>query len=62
MVNNKAHYIEKILKLVCTEDDMMEETFKMLWPEGKPSDLEAVMALKSSGNIARDQVWGFICI
>jgi hypothetical protein len=60
LVGIKAQNLERILKLVCTEDDMMEETFKILWPEGKPSDLEAVLALKGSGNAALDQMGDLI--
>jgi len=30
---------------VCTEDEMLEETFQLLWPEGTATDLEAVKVL-----------------
>ena len=60
LVNSKAILIERVLKLVCTEDAMMEETFKLLWTDGKPSDLEAVLAIKGSGNVAMDAVGDII--
>ena len=56
VVNSNSILIERVLKLVCTDDSMMEDTFRMLWPDGKPSDLEAVVALKGSGNVAIDTV------
>ena len=34
--------VERVLKLVCTEDEMLEETFQLLWPDGTATDLEAV--------------------
>jgi hypothetical protein len=39
MLNAKCKKIEIILKLVCTEESMMEETFSMLWPEGTTADM-----------------------
>ena len=50
LLGSKAFPIERVLKLVCSEDAMLQNTFKALWPDGKPSDLEAVVALKGSGN------------
>lgn len=51
LVISKSILVERVLKLVCTEDEMMQENFRLLWPDGKPSDLEAVMAIKSNGSV-----------
>lgn len=56
LVASKSILVERVLKLVCTEDDMMQENFKLLWPEGKQSDLDAVIAIKSSGNVVGDKI------
>ncbi len=49
VVSSKAKRIEVVLKLVCTEDAMMEEMFGLLWPEGTTQDLESISALKGTG-------------
>lgn len=48
-VNNRINHIQVILKLVCTDDDKMEEMFAMLWPDGTKQDFENIMAIKSRG-------------
>jgi len=48
-VSIKVKKIEVILKLVCTDEKMMEEMFAALWPEGTTADLEAVSSLKGTG-------------
>ena len=48
-VNNRINHIQIILKLVCTDDDKMEEMFAMLWPEGTKQDYENILAIKSRG-------------
>eukprot|EP01037_Dinobryon_pediforme_P038105 gene38105-45932_t len=50
-VKAKCKKIEVVLKLVCTEDNMMEETFSMLWPDGTTADMDAVMAIKGARGI-----------
>ena len=35
VVYGKAAKVERVLKLVCTEDAMLVETFQLLWPEGE---------------------------
>lgn len=49
-VNSRIAQIQTILKLVCIDDDKIDEMFTLLWPEGKPSDLEAVKGLKGKSN------------
>jgi len=56
LVYARAATIERVLKLVCTEDDMLEETFQLLWPDGTKEDLDAVKNLKGSGNVALDEI------
>lgn len=51
LVCSKAFSVERVLKLICTEDTMINETFKLLWPDGELSDLNAVLALKGSFDI-----------
>ena len=58
LVYARAATIERVLKLVCTEDDMLDETFQLLWPDGTKEDLEAVKNLKGSGNAALDEITG----
>lgn len=48
LVNNKIAHIEMILKLVGTPEDMLLERFRIMWPEGQPSDLQLLMALKGT--------------
>jgi hypothetical protein len=47
-VDKRFKKVEIILKLVCTEDNMLEETLGLLWPTGVKSDLDAISALKGS--------------
>ena len=51
LINMKVKKIEIVLKLVCTEDNMMEQTFGVLWPDGTSSELESVMSIKGSKRI-----------
>jgi hypothetical protein len=48
-VNNRISHVQIILKLVCTDDDKMEEMFAMLWPDGTKQDYDNIMAIKSRG-------------
>jgi hypothetical protein len=50
-VNSRIQQIQVILKLVCTDDDKMEEMFGLLWPEGTKAEYDAVVALKGKANI-----------
>ena len=47
-VNNKTAHIEMLLKLIGTPDDMLIDRFKIMWPDGRASDLQMVMALKGT--------------
>jgi hypothetical protein len=51
VVDEKIHNIQVILKLVCTDDDKLNETFADLWPDGKQSDLDAIIALKAKAGL-----------
>lgn len=46
-VDKRASYIESILKIVCTDDDKMEEMFAILLPESDSSELEMIQSMKS---------------
>ena len=46
LVCSKAVLIERLLKFVCTENIMIDETFQLLWPEGMVSDRDAVVAMR----------------
>ena len=48
LVNNKIAHIEMILKLVGTPEDMLLERFRIMWPDGQPSDLQLLMSLKGT--------------
>lgn len=49
-VNTKSYLIERVLKVVCSDESHTDETFKELWPNGKPSDLAAIKTIKGSSN------------
>lgn len=51
VVTTSIKQVEVILKLVCTEDEMLNEMFALLWPDGKQSDLDAIIALKAKAGI-----------
>ena len=46
-VDKRSSYIESILKIVCTDDDKMEEMFALLLPESDSSELEMIQGMKS---------------
>jgi hypothetical protein len=46
-IHEKIQSIKVILKLVCTDDDKLNETFADLWPGGTQADLDAIVALKA---------------
>ncbi len=45
-VTARTGHIENILKLVCTEDEQLNEMFKVLWVDGTPADLDRITELK----------------
>ena len=47
IVNTKINKIEIVLKLVCAEDDRLQEMFQLLWPEGTQNDYDLIMSLKT---------------
>ncbi len=48
LVTSRTGHIETILKLIGTPDEqgMLLERFRIMWPDGKAADLQAVMQLK----------------
>ncbi|CCI49679.1 unnamed protein product [Albugo candida] len=38
--------IEAVLKLIGTPNEMLIESFKIMWPDGTPEDLQAIMNIK----------------
>nr|CCA24290.1 vacuolar protein sortingassociated protein 53 putat [Albugo laibachii Nc14] len=38
--------IEAVLKLIGTPNEMLIESFKIMWPDGSPEDLQAIMNIK----------------
>lgn len=48
LINTKTAHIEMILKLLGTPEDMLLERFRIMWPDGQPSDLQLLMALKGT--------------
>eukprot|EP01041_Mallomonas_annulata_P013062 gene13062-27567_t len=46
IITMKSKQIETILKLICTEEHILEERFNIMWPEGQPSDLQMILNLK----------------
>eukprot|EP01039_Chlorochromonas_danica_P007510 gene7510-8307_t len=51
VVNNKVKKVENILKLVCTDDAMLEEMFGLLWPDATKEDMDAIHSLKGNKSI-----------
>jgi hypothetical protein len=51
VVNTKVKKVENILKLICTEDAMLEEMFGLLWPDATHSDIDMINTLKGNRNI-----------
>ena len=45
-VTARTGRIENILKLVCTEDEQLNEMFKLLWVDGTQADLDRIIELK----------------
>jgi vacuolar protein sorting-associated protein 53 len=58
LVTSRTGHIETILKLVGTPDEqgMLLERFRILWPEGKPADLQLVTRLKGLNQKAQTQI------
>lgn len=48
LVNAKISHIEIVLKLVGTPEEMLLERFRIMWPDGQPSDLQLLMSLKGT--------------
>lgn len=48
LVNGKVAHIEMILKLLATPEEMLLERFKIMWPDGQPSDLQTLMSIKGT--------------
>ena len=46
LITSKISNIEVILKLIGTPGDMLLERFKIMWVEGTPADLVAIMTLQ----------------
>lgn len=46
LVASKIAHIEVILKLIGTPEDMLLERFKIMWPDGTPAGLQAVLTLQ----------------
>lgn len=59
VVSAKCKQLEVLLKLVGTEDDLVESRFKSLWPDGKDSDLQMVWNMKGKGIAPLDNVAHF---
>jgi hypothetical protein len=46
LITSKIAQIEIILKLIGTPEEMLLERFKIMWPDGTPSDLQTIMNLQ----------------
>ena len=49
LVTAKIKQLEIILKLVCTEDEILEQRFAIMWPEGTPEDMNMILSMKGRG-------------
>jgi vacuolar protein sorting-associated protein 53 len=46
IVTSRINHIEAILKLIGTPEEVLVERFRVLWPDGGPTDLQLLMSLK----------------
>lgn len=46
LISSKISHVEIVLKLIGTPVEMLLERFKIMWPEGTPSDLQVIMTLQ----------------
>ena len=51
VVNKKVDLLCTVLKLILSDDKQIDETFNVLWPEGKPADLKTIKKLKSNDSV-----------
>lgn len=60
VINSHASKTEVVLKLVCTDDEKLQETFYIVWPDGSNNDYKRVIDLKSRAGITAplEQVGG----
>ena len=58
LITGRFTQIEVVLKLVGTPEDeaILVERFRIMWPEGKASDLEKIMNLKGIGNKSKQSI------
>ena len=52
VVSTKMNYIQVILKLLRVEEPILNESFKLLWPEGKPSDLQLIKEIRIGRDVS----------
>lgn len=52
VVTVKVNYIEAILKLLRLDDSILDESFKLLWPDGKPSDLQLLKEIRGGRDVS----------
>ncbi|KAF4140529.1 Vps53-like N-terminal domain-containing protein [Phytophthora infestans] len=45
-VSNEMATVENVLKLIGTPNEMLVESFKIMWPEGSAEDFQNIMAVK----------------
>ncbi|TMW56723.1 hypothetical protein Poli38472_006733 [Pythium oligandrum] len=45
-VTQEMAKVENVLKLIGTPNDMLAESFKIMWPEGTPDDFQSIMNVK----------------
>ena len=46
IINKKLKLIEIVLKLLCSDDEQIEENFYIMWPDGQENDLNVIKSLK----------------
>lgn len=51
MISQRCEKIEIVLKLVCTEEDNLKETFRLLCPNATTSEYEAILNLKKGSGL-----------
>ncbi|RLN25905.1 hypothetical protein BBJ28_00025133 [Nothophytophthora sp. Chile5] len=45
-VTNEIAKVESVLKLIGTPNEMLVESFKIMWPEGNADDFQSIMSMK----------------
>jgi len=52
VVVSKSNYIDVILKLLRLEDSVLDQSFLLMWPDGKPADLQLIKEIRAGRDVS----------